>query len=45
MAEANNGGVLLLLNYPWEYGSAKLLARTKYTIVADEVFYLYKYEP
>lgn len=45
LAAANNGTVLLLLNYPWEYGSAKLLARTKDTIVADEVFYLYKYEP
>jgi hypothetical protein len=41
---SNNGKTLLLLNYPLEFGSARLLARTRDAIVSDEVFYLYEYE-
>jgi hypothetical protein len=43
LAGMGNPRVLLLLNYPLEGVSAKLLARTRDAIVADEVFYLYEY--
>ena len=43
LAVTNNGQALLLLNYPIESIYARLIAKTREAIVANEVFYLYEY--